>query len=175
MPDNMGRLFDLSPEHIAAQKNVLLSDAYACADRLRVFSENQVNFWKRIPWLALQAQQRNPNQRYELAYKEGLWNAEPSESGYRVLVDLATGKLLDAHALSDLEEADHAANAQDILYAFMEDPTCFSAPVIIRDLERINQRSIENYHAMRVAELADALGIGEMYERRKTIPRDLAN
>ncbi len=68
----------------------LASDLNALAEKIRDYSRNQKELWRKVPYLALQADGHGGySSTYQLAYIHGYW-----EAGESVYVDLENGELI---------------------------------------------------------------------------------
>ncbi len=80
---------------------------------LRDRSHEQVEFWRQVPYLALQADGRTGHlDQYSCAFYHGYWQLHSSEhSGYyHVYVDLETGDLVSASNVEQLASDDAVLN-----------------------------------------------------------------
>ncbi len=68
----------------------LAADLNALAEKIRDYSRNQKELWRKVPYLALQADGHGGySSTYQLAYIHGYW-----EAGESVYVDLENGELI---------------------------------------------------------------------------------
>jgi hypothetical protein len=103
-------------EEIAAKTDALVKS-------IRDYARSQQELWRKVPWLALEADGRGSyNSTYALAYSRGFWNLYEAvrDDCDRVVVDLATGELLDAEVAYEepFEQSRKAygfAAAEDVL------------------------------------------------------------
>lgn len=83
------------------QRSAIEEQSRALVADIRAYAREQVALWRRLPYLALEADGRNGfSDNYSRAYRQGVWAVESSvKSGsYTVYVDLATGELIDPFA-----------------------------------------------------------------------------
>ena len=69
--------------------------------RIQKYSKSQFKLWRKVPYLALQADGRSGYlDQYAAAYYSGYWRIESSarNGSYTVIVDLFTGNLMDAYS-----------------------------------------------------------------------------
>jgi len=85
--------------------NTLKKKAENLCTEIRGYSESQAKLWRKIPFLALQADGRTGfSDKYSMAYNFGYWNLEFSikEGKYTIIVDLESGRLMEARSFGDV-------------------------------------------------------------------------
>lgn len=146
-------------EAIGSAKNTLV-------EMILNYSESQKEMWRKVPWLALQADGRSGwSQHYENAYENGLWTVGPADGGYyHAFVDCATGKLTGFKGkplhekyvfmlATQLNELDATAVVERMYKESLKERPSFYT---VEDWQRAADR--------RTAK-AIALGVDEMYTR----------
>lgn len=77
-----------SIEQITAERDALIASIHA-------YSKSQVELWRKVPWLALQADGRSGAMgSFERAYRDGIWAIDGSDQISATFVDCDTGALV---------------------------------------------------------------------------------
>lgn len=152
----------------------LLSRSKEMVQDIRAYSKSQKDLWRRIPFLAIKAQGHDGNYHYNKIFSTGYMGLRPSfnersrgEGHYKVVVDLATGNLLDGFDI-DLGFV-RSAKPGDLL-ALLANLDCLDAQRHVKEFEK---KAIINKSRMSfVHEMAETYGVDELYVRRKTVEQE---
>jgi len=120
---------------------------------IHTYAESQKELWRKVPWLALQADGRTGYlDHWSIAYSNGLWCISPSGRDYTEFVDCATGKLVDGQ-LRELTEGRllPLASRLDVL----------DAETVIEHLLKEAQKERPSYYS------ADQWGRAEQLRQKK--------
>lgn len=137
-------------------------------------SKAQVDLWRQVPLLALQADGRSGYlDKYSYAYNYGYWELS---RGTNVCVDLETGELMDSHSALPSERSNKPpvpAYANEVLKV-LGDPEQLDATVVIKDLKRkIKEPTFEHYNEEEIRQWRERIiaknGLTPMFSRRKVV------
>lgn len=142
----------------------------AYCQMVRDYCESQVEVWRTIPWLALQADGRSGyNGNLARAYHWGHWALESSigrYGGYSGFVDLANGRLIDVYPGADMDE-EREARDNVVMGLTPED---IDATMIANSLRTYAQREesefISNYTDQDRLDIAEKRGVDKLYVRK---------
>lgn len=145
----------------------LKANAFDLVSELRKYSASQKEIWRKVPFLALQADGiTGYSDTYSRAYQQGYWALSESivDGRYQVYVDLATGELVSAG------RPDRPANDSSVL-VFALNPAVLDAAKIIQDLIAHAQRPYWHTYTKETQEqwrqkLIERYGLLELYERK---------
>lgn len=157
-------------------ETAIRAEAHEIIQLMRRHSESQVESWRKVPWLALQADGRvarfYTNSWFEVAYKNGLWTL-PVSNGFSKIaayVDCDTGKLVDfqLNPLCDTHVLAASAQIKDL------DAEGVIAGLIAAATEKYPGSEDAFWVAPRAkaavrwrAEIAELCGLEEIYRRKR--------
>ncbi len=136
------------PEH----PNPAIAELLAARDELvaaaRRASRAQVDLWRQVPWLALQADGRSGYlDKYSYAYFYGYWELERGCCG--VSVDLETGELMSSYtAIDEWTGDEHVNPASDgSILCLLSNPKLLDAAAVLEKLrEKAKEPTFEHYN-----------------------------
>jgi hypothetical protein len=153
----------------------LLAITEELVDSIRELSRSQSEIWKRVPFLALQADGRTGySDQYSRAYGQGYWAIESSvrSGSYRVYVDLETGELVSAF------DPRIKARDEDVLMIAMNLDQIDGAS-IVKELKKEGTEPVSPYYNVRKQEkwrqkMFKELKLSSSGYKRKVNPKDIA-
>lgn len=133
-------------------------------EAIRQRSLEQIELWKRVPWLALQAEgRRGYTDEGTSRYASGYLRLLPENGVYKIFLDLDTGELCDSYHPINL------ANDRDVIKLTESD---INARDYVDELiERGQQETLSMYDADKVRKwrekMIEEYGITTRYERKR--------
>lgn len=122
-------------------------DAAALVRGIREYAKSQVEDWRRIPYLALEADGRSGySDNYARAYRQGVWAVEASarDGSYTVYVDLATGELVNPFSFHEQARCVDAYDSH--VLALATSIGQLDAAAIVAGLEAAARKPVASYY-----------------------------
>ncbi len=149
-------LFESAADRIARKQHEL-------AEEIRAYSQSFKEYWKRAPWLALQADGRSGYlSAYDFACSTGYWMVPLSGGPGTVYVDCATGELMSGfreqkpaadHLILRFANCLNELNGKEIVASLEEHVSKDYSSYLDKPVEEIEawrQRKIEKYNLKKV-------------------------
>ena len=134
-----------------AMREGILRQAKSIVQKINEYSVSQKVFWQRIPYLALEADGRTGfDENLNRAYSEGRWVIEGSSQHgyYRIMVDLATGKLVNPFKPID-------SAPKDVILGISSYLDQLDAKAIVERLETKSRKPCGSYYSEKEHEITD--------------------
>lgn len=122
-------------------------DTAALVRGIREFARSQVETWRRVPYLALEADGRSGfSDNYARAYRQGVWAVEASvrDGSYTVYVDLATGDLVNPFSFHEQARCVDAYDSHVLALATSIDQ--LDAEALVVSLEAAARKPVASYY-----------------------------
>ena len=181
-----------TPEHPNPAIAELLEARDIIVGAVRKTSRDQVDLWRQVPWLALQADGRTGYlDKYSYAYYYGFWDLDVTSSTdllgisdvSGITVDLETGELMRARSVYEprapehlyrLEESNPEAASEREVLALLHRPELLDAQEVVRHLKEQAKRTYwKGYDIKEVegwrAEIIEKYDLKLVYSRRRIV------
>ena len=129
------------------EKKLIARNAELLALGIRDYVKSQVDTWKLVPHLALEADGRSGfSDNYARAYRQGVWAIEASvrNGSYTVYVDLASGELVNPFAFHEQGRVVAAYDSDVLQLATRRDQ--IDASMLVADLKKAAKRPVASYY-----------------------------